>query len=123
MKIFFNKIHILNVVCPLLIIICTIISIYIVLYVGLGLIGPLGKSDNYFQINHVLLNLSYSYLAAFLFFLLIEYFPSKILSEKAYIICKPSLVNIYLYMSEIVGILLLLVHHTRQNKPANKSDR
>lgn len=45
-------------------------SIYIILYVGLGIGWPIGTSHNYLSINNVLENLSYSYLAGYIFYLL-----------------------------------------------------
>lgn len=43
---------------------------YIILYVGLGIGWPIGTSYNYLAINKVLENLSYSYLAGCIFYLL-----------------------------------------------------
>lgn len=100
-----------------LICIITIIAIYIILHVGLGWLCPIGVSNNYIRINDVLLNLSYSYLAASLFFLLVEYFPSKLSSARAFNICKQHIVNLYIYMSEIVAMILLI---SENSKPIEK---
>lgn len=48
----------------------TIISVYVIVYVGLGYGWSIGESDNYERINKVLENLSYSYLAGCIFYLL-----------------------------------------------------
>lgn len=63
-------------------IIVTLISLYIVLHVGLGWFWAIGASSNYENINQVLINLSYSYIAGYIFYLLVSYIPYKIKIEK-----------------------------------------
>lgn len=52
----------------------TAISIYVIVYVGLGYGWPFGESENYERINKVLENLSYSYLAGCIFYLLTTHY-------------------------------------------------
>lgn len=53
-----------------LIYILTIVSIYVIVYVGMGYGWSVGESDNYERINKVMENLSYSYLAGCIFYML-----------------------------------------------------
>ena len=53
----------------------TIISVYIILNVGLGWFWAIGSCENANRVNQVLLNLSYSYIAGCIFYLLVTYFP------------------------------------------------
>lgn len=57
-------------IANIILILLTAISTYVIIYVGLGIGWPIGTSDNYERINKVLENLSYSYLAGCLFYLL-----------------------------------------------------
>lgn len=52
----------------------TAISIYVIVYVGLGYGWSIGESENYERINKVLESLSYSYLAGCIFYLLTTYY-------------------------------------------------
>lgn len=62
--------HVINII----LIVLTLVSIYVIMYVGLGVGWCLGTSDNYERINKVLENLSYSYLAGCIFYLLTSQF-------------------------------------------------
>lgn len=53
----------------------TVICLYTIFSVGLEVIGKIGKSDNYENINNVALNLSYSYIAGLIFYFFISYLP------------------------------------------------
>ena len=57
-------------IANIILILLTAISTYVIIYVGLGIGWPIGTSDNYERINKILENLSYSYLAGCLFYLL-----------------------------------------------------
>ena len=100
----------------------TLFCIYIICYVGLGWLWALGIDENYERINQVLLNLSYSYIAAFIFYILIEYIPEKIAAQKALNICKADLVDIYLKMSEQIAIVSLYCRITKPAKSITISD-
>lgn len=63
-------------------IVITFLSIYAIAYIGLGWFWPLGITDNYQQVNQVIINLSYSYLAGLIFYLLTSYFPYLIKRNK-----------------------------------------
>ena len=62
--------------------IITIICIYAILHIGLGWFCAIGVSDNYLKINQVLINLSYSYIAGVIFYLLTVFFPYKYRLQK-----------------------------------------
>lgn len=100
----------------------TLSCIYIICYVGLGCLWALGSNENYERINQVLLNLSYSYFAAFIFFILIEHIPEKIAAQKALNICKSDLIDIYLNMSEQIAIVSLYCQITKPAKSITISD-
>ncbi|MFH6993418.1 hypothetical protein [Flavobacterium sp. FlaQc-48] len=53
----------------------TVLSLYIIFSVGLGIIGEIGSSNNSEKINNVVLNLSYSYVAGLIFYFFISYLP------------------------------------------------
>lgn len=50
---------------------------YTILTVGLGWFWTIGSFENAKEINQVLLNLSYSYIAGWIFYILVSYFPAK----------------------------------------------
>ena len=64
----------------------TLACIYIICHLGLGWFFPVGASDNSENVNKVLLNLSYSFMAAFIFYLFVEYFPKRGLQKKAFLL-------------------------------------
>jgi len=80
----------------------TLICTYIICHVGLGLFLPIGTSDNSEKINDVLINLSYSYMAGFVFYMLVVYFPKRIAQKKAFLLWKGGLAEVYLKISEII---------------------
>jgi len=87
----------------------TMVCIYIILCIGLGWFWKIGHIENAEKVNAVLINLSYNYMAAFVFFILIEYIPKRISSKKAFLIWKSKLVTIYMYMSNIISPLKMIV--------------
>lgn len=60
----------------------TFLSIYAIAYIGLGWFWAWGTSGNYQRVNQVIINLSYSYLAGLIFYLLTSYFPYMIKRNK-----------------------------------------
>ena len=55
--------------------ILTVFSAYIICTVGLGWFWPIGNCDNAERINEVLINLSYSFVAGLIFYVLVTYLP------------------------------------------------
>lgn len=98
------------------------ISIYIFFCIGLGWFWTIGSSENHERINQVLLNLSYSYIAGLIFYILIEFIPKKSAAKKAFLIWESSLVNIYLHMSEITAMIKLISGTTKNEKDITLND-
>ena len=63
-------------------VITTLLSFYCIGSVGLSILPFLGVSGNAENINNVILNLSYSYFAGFVFYVFISYLPEKIQKQK-----------------------------------------
>lgn len=105
-----------------ILLIITGLSLYILFCVGLGWFWTIGSSTNYERINQVLLNLSYSYIAGLIFYILIEYIPKNIAAKKAFTIWESQLVNIYLRMSKIVAEIKLIANITKEDKDIILSD-
>jgi len=53
----------------------SLLSIYSILYIGLGILWSVGYSSNYERINTVIINLSYSYFAGLIFYIFVSYLP------------------------------------------------
>ena len=86
----------------------TIACIYLICHIGLGWFFPIGTSDNFEKINNVLINLSYSYMAGFTFYLLVEYFPKRVAQKKAFLLWEGGLSQIYAKMSEIIAAMKMI---------------
>ena len=71
-------IHIFNTI----LIIITIVCLYAIGYIGLDLFAPLGSVENPERINTVLINLSYSYIAGLIFYLLTTSLPRYVFIHK-----------------------------------------
>lgn len=56
--------------------ILTVFSAYIICTIGLGWFWLIGNCDNAERINEVLINLSYSYIAGLIFYILVTYLPN-----------------------------------------------
>ena len=84
------------------------IPIYIISTLGLGYRWTLLYSDNADNINSVLLNLSYSYVAALFFYILHDYIPTKRNEFKSFLIIKPQLKEIIRMSEELIGLLLMV---------------
>lgn len=74
--------RIMRSISNLILVILTVISFYVILYVGLGFGWPVGTSENYERINKVLENLSYSYLAGCIFYVLTVSVPYRLRRHK-----------------------------------------
>ena len=59
-----------------------------ILFVGLGIGEPWGTCQNYERVNNVLLNLSYSYVAGCIFYILTVALPHWNKSRKVQVIIK-----------------------------------
>lgn len=73
----------------------TLISLYIVLCIGLDWFWKIGNSENADKINIVLINLSYSYIAGFIFYILVSYLPFRLKTEKLKPVVKLKIDNLY----------------------------
>jgi len=69
-------------VIKFILIVLVIICLYAICCIGLGWFWKIAGSENATQINQVLINLSYSYIAGLIFYLLVSYFPSQIRKDK-----------------------------------------
>ena len=65
-----------------ILIIITIICLYAIGYIGLEWFVPIGSADNPERINSVLINLSYSYIAGVIFYLLTTSLPRYVFAHK-----------------------------------------
>lgn len=65
----------MNKLISVIIIIITLLCIYSIGYIELDWFLHIGVSENYYKINKVILNLSYSYLAGLIFYVLTSYCP------------------------------------------------
>lgn len=68
----------MNKIINISIIMLTALCVYAICNIGLGWFWTLGSANNYQKINQVLINLSYSYIAGLIFYLLTSYFPDVI---------------------------------------------
>ena len=62
--------------------ILSLLCLYAIGYIGLGWFWSWGELIDYQRVNSVFLNLSYSYLAGLIFYLLVSYFPYKLRQNK-----------------------------------------
>ena len=65
----------MKIIISIILYLLTLSSGYIILTIGLGWFWTIGSCENADRINQVLLNLSYSYIAGWIFYLLVTYFP------------------------------------------------
>lgn len=79
--------------CVLLI--TTLISLYIIFCVGLGWFWTIGFSFDSDKINQILINLSYSYMAGFIFYILVSYLPYRLKTEKLKPVIKLKINDLY----------------------------
>lgn len=80
----------------------TIISIYVIVYVGLGYGWSVGESDNYERINKVLENLSYSYLAGCIFYLLTSQYAYWIRKQQLRPVMKSKMHKIVRMIDDVI---------------------
>ncbi|MBV4445943.1 hypothetical protein KM799_04920 [Clostridium tyrobutyricum] len=75
-----------------------------------------------FDFWRLLENLSLAYIASFIFFLVIDYFPKKKQSKAAFTVVSGDLVNLYLYMSTIISVYKHFCSIAKEDKEINLSD-
>lgn len=68
-----------------------------------------------YELLRLLENLSLAYIAAFIFYLLIDFFPKQNASKKAFLILRPKFVGIYLDMSQIISHLKMILELKKKN--------
>ena len=100
----------------------TTVCIYIILCIGLGWFWEIGHIENAEKVNSVLINLSYSYMAGFVFFILIEYIPKRISSKKAFLIWRSELETIYRQMSDIISSLKMIIDVQKKDSTISLQD-
>lgn len=89
----------------------------------LGIIPPIfGEAKNADQINEVLVNLSYSYMAGLVFYLLNDYIPTKIRERKALKLISRKLVDIYMKMDWIIAAEKQYNNCVKENKDITLED-
>ena len=62
-------------VIKVLLLVITLGCVYVIVCIGLKILPTIGQISNATQVNNVLLNLSYSYIAGLIFYLLVSYYP------------------------------------------------
>lgn len=69
-----------------------------------------------YEVLRISENLSLAYITALLIYLLVEVVPQNKLERKAFTICRPKIVSVYLHMSQIVGPLKMLLNIEKENE-------
>ena len=85
-----------------------IITIYIITYVELGIGLDIFPCKNADKINTILLNLSYSYIAALIFAWIWEHIPQICNEKKAFKINESNINSIYRNMHELITSLMMV---------------
>jgi hypothetical protein len=78
-----------------LLLIITAICLYIIFCIGLGWFWTIGTATNSENINQVLINLSYSYVAGLIFYILVSYLPNKAKIKKLRPVIKLKISDLY----------------------------
>lgn len=81
-----------------------------------------GNSPNYIQINEVIVNLSYSYMAALIFYILNDFIPNYTRKQKALRLIAPRLLNIYMKMDWILAIEKMEAGLDKENDEISLAD-
>lgn len=82
----------------------------------LGLVPPLfGSAENADNINDVLVNLAYSYMAGLLFYLLNDYLPTKLRQQRALKLVSSKLVALYMKMDWVIAVEKQYNNCTKEN--------
>lgn len=96
--------------------ILSLISVYLIISIGLDIeylkVCCFGNADN---INGILLNLSYSFFAAVIFYVLLEYLPNLKLRNKAYKELHYDLQDLNLKLYDLIGILNMMFFNNQGN--------
>ncbi len=110
------------VLLKILLCLCAVFSIGGVLF-HIGIIHPLfGYAKNYQQINEVIVNLSYSYLAGLIFYILNDGIPSYFRKKKAMSLIASKLQSLYSNLDWILAVTKLEANLDKENNKITLSD-
>lgn len=102
--------------------ILTIVAFYVIGSVGLGWFPLIGECKNAERFNGVLLNLSYSFLASVMFFIMIDILPRWRNQKKAEEIFKEPLKDVMRYMDHVMAILKMMAGTSKSDDDISPSD-
>ncbi len=102
--------------------ILTIVAFYVIGSVGLGWFPLIGECKNAERFNGVLLNLSYSFLASVMFFIMIDILPRWRNQKKAEEIFKEPLKDVMRYMDHVMAILKMMADTSKSDDDISPSD-
>lgn len=102
--------------------IITALAFYVIGCVGLEWFPTIGYCSNAHSINTVLLNLSYSYLASIIFYIVIDLVPRWSNEHRAFEIFKKDLSSAYMHMNKMVGIFKMMAGTEKSNEQLTKDD-
>lgn len=102
--------------------ILTIVACYTIGSVGLDNLPMIGKCENAERFNSVLLNLSYSFLASVMFFIMIDILPRWRNQKKAKIIFKEPLKDVMRYMDHVIAILKMMAGTSKSDDDITPND-
>jgi len=92
------------------------LCLYAVGCCGFHILPEWSSSDYYESINAVLLSLALSYIAAFVFYVLLTWWPMMQKRNVLYDVWKGDMANVYMYMGDAITDLMLYVGITKEIK-------
>lgn len=101
---------------------CAIFSICGILFHISIIPAIFGNAKNYQQINEVIVNLSYSYLAGLIFYLLNDGIPSYFRRKKAMFLVAPKLLSLYSKLNWILAITKMEANIDKENSDISLND-
>jgi hypothetical protein len=90
-------------------------SVYCILAIGLDWFWKFGEFKNANKINTILINLSYSYIAALLFFIFNDYIPRRIASKKALGVLGSQISKIHADMSRLISTIKMILNIDKED--------
>lgn len=90
------------------IIFLSFVALYIISSVELGYLPLFFASNKADEWNSFFLNLSYSYLASVIFYIIIEFLPRKINERKAFKVFEKRLKKIFSHVDKIIGVIMMI---------------
>lgn len=99
-----------------------ILALYVIGCVGLAWLPTIGHCCNAQSVNTVLLNLSYSYIASIIFYVVIDLVPRWSNERKAFFVFNKNLSSAYMHMNKMVGILKMMAGTEKTNDELTKDD-